>query len=68
MKLFKLRPNKLWFSQKQFELCSTLFMFDGINKNKGTRLNYVKTKTGWKQYSEWCSKGQKSNWGDAILV
>jgi hypothetical protein len=54
--------NRYWFSQKQKELR------ERIITEYGRRKAEVLTAEGWREYTQWCTRGEKSPWEDAVLV
>ena len=56
----KQKTNKFWYSQGQKEV--------SMDYDDDKKCVYVETKYGWREYTEWCSSGNNSNWEDAVLV
>ena len=59
------KVHKFWYSLSQNCVGRS---FEEIEYDGASKHNYVKTKNGWEEYSEWCSSGGNSNWEDAVLV
>ena len=54
--------NRYWFSQKQKE------QHEKHRSRSGSRKAEVLTDEGWREYTQWCSSEEKSQWEDAVLV
>ena len=54
--------NRYWFSKKQKE------QREGVITEHGNKKVEVLTAEGWREYTQWCTRGEKSPWDDAVLV